>query len=279
MQRRLKLLTGLSSIAFSGALALSACAGGEGEGTSAKAEDERAAHHGAEEGSEAAPALIASGGESEGAALVDVAHDKAAFYSALEIVRGHLLAGVELYNAGDRAMGSQHLRHPQAEIMTLLAPVFKASGAMNIDPALDALASASERGAPPAEIAELYSAALSAISFASMANEPTLKDQLLGVSKSLQTAGDEYTIGVVDGAISNLHEYHDSYGFIATALQDLEVMHGASREENDAIKLAIEQVKIAASAAPDVAPPVKGLKPASVIYGAAARIEIIARGL
>ena len=56
MARRLKLLTGLSTIALTGALALSAC-GGEGEGAAPGAEGEGAGavQHGEAEG-EGAPA-------------------------------------------------------------------------------------------------------------------------------------------------------------------------------------------------------------------------------
>lgn len=282
MARRLKLLTGLSSIALTGALALSACAGGEGEASSEDAEGATAAHHGEAGGGEAegesAPPP-ASGGEAEGAALADAAHDKAAFLSALQIVRGHLRAGVELYSAGERELGSQHLRHPQAEILTTLAPAFVAYGATNFEPAIDALAAASEAGASPAEVASLEEMALRQIAAAGALSGAALKERLLAAARTLTVAGDEYAIGVKDGAVVNLHEYHDAYGFMATAIGDLEAMTGGSDAEKRAIASALEQARKAAEAAPSVVPPTDGLKPASAIYGAAARVEIIARGL
>lgn len=280
MARRLKLLTGLSSIALTGALALSACAGGEGEGTSADADSGKSAHHG--EGGEAegegAPPL-ASGGESEGSALADVAHDKAAYLSALQIVRGHLLAGSELYASGEKEMGVQHLHHPQAEILTSLAPAFEAYNATYFEPAISALASAGEAGAEPVNVALLHGEAVQQIAAAAQNANPSLRDRLLAVSKTLIVAGDEYTIAVIDDKIDNLHEYHDAYGFIATAISDLELMSGESPAESEAIAAILEQARVAATAAPSVTPPTSGFKPASVIYGAAARIEIIARGL
>ena len=280
MARRLKLLTGLSTIALTGALALSGCAGGEGEGAAAgdSAEGAPTAHHGEGEG-EGAPAPLSAGGEAEGAALVDVAHDKSAFLSALQIVRGHLRAGDELYAVGDREMGAQHLRHPQAEILTTLAPAFASYGAANFEPAIDTLATAAEAGAPPAEISSRHTEAVREIDAAAQATGASLKELLLAVARTLTVAGDEYSVGVVDGAIANLHEYHDAYGFIATAQDDLQAMTGADDAQKSAIAGAIEQVKTAATAAPRVTPPSEGLLPASVIYGAAARVEIIARGL
>jgi hypothetical protein len=282
MARRLKLLTGLSSLALTGALTLSACAGGEGEGVAKSgAEAAGTAQHDAAAGGEAegegAP-LLQSGGESEGAALVDVAHDKAAFISALQIVRGHLRAGDELYASGDREMGAQHLRHPQAEILTTLAPAFASYGAADFESAIDALASAGENGGPPAQVSALHTEAVHEIMTAAAAANATLAERLLAVAKTLTVAGDEYSVAVVDGKIDNLHEYHDAYGFIATAIGDIETMKGDSATEKNAIARVLEQAKIAQTAAPTVTPPAE-LAPASVIYGAAARIEIAARGL
>lgn len=282
MARRLKLLTGLSSIALTGALTLTACAGGEGEGArDSGAEGAQPAQHGEPAGGEAegegAP-LLQSGGESEGAALVDVAHDRAAFLSGLQIVRGHLRAGDELYASGDREMGAQHLRHPQAEILTTLAPAFASYGATDFEAAIDALANAGESGAAPAEVSALHMEAVQEIMAAAAAANATLADKLLAVAKTLTVAGDEYSVAVVDGKIDNLHEYHDAYGFIATAIGDLEAMKGETAAEKDAIAKVLEQAKSAQTAAPRVTPPPE-LAPASVIYGAAARIEIAARGL
>ncbi len=280
MARRLKLLTGLSCIALTGALALSACSGSEGEGATAAGERARAGHlgEGEAEGVEAEQHSNA-GGESEGAAMADVASDKAVYLSALQIVRGHLRAGVELYASGDRDLGPQHLRHPQAEILTTLAPALAAFGATSIEPAIDALAEAGEAGVSPAEIATLEAAAFASVANAGASANPGVKDRLLAVAKTLTVAGDEYSIAVNDGKIVNLHEYHDAYGFIAIAISDLESMSGENDAEKGAIASVLEQAKIAATAAPSIAPPASGLAPASLIYGAAARIEIVARAL
>lgn len=278
MARRLRLLTGLSTIALTGSVALTAC-GGEGEGAAAGGEAAGSAHHGEAEAEGAAAPAAAAGGEAEGAAIAAAAADKASYLSALQIVRGHLRAGVELYGAGDRDLGPQHLRHPQAEILTSLAPAFAAYGASGVETAIDALASASERDAPPAEISRLETAALDAVRAASAQADATAKEKLLAAARTLTVAGDEYAIAVKDGAIVNLHEYHDAYGFIAVAIGDVAALEGAGAAEAAAIAAVLEQLEIASTAAPSINPPTDGLKPASVIYGAAARVEIIAGGL
>jgi hypothetical protein len=274
MARRLKLLSGLSTLALSGAVAMSACA--------RKAEPEKATPPAPEQSAAAAEETIPAetvGGESEGAALVDVASDTAAYLSGLQIVRGHLRAGLELYTAGDRELGPQHLRHPQAEILTSLAPAFAAHGSADVVPAIDALAAAGEAGAEPAKVGALGATALATIAAAGEKAEPSLKDRLLAAAKTATVAADEYSVAVKDGAIVNLHEYHDAYGFLATIVADLALLKGANELEEQAIASALDQARVAASVAPTVIPPAGGLQPASVIYGAAARLEIAARSL
>jgi hypothetical protein len=277
MARRLKLLSGLSTAAIGSALAFAACTRETTAPVSAVADGSSAAHH--DEAAHAPAPTVATGGESEGAALVNVATDKAAYLSALQIVRGHLRAGVDLYSAGDRAMGAQHLRHPQAEILTTLAPAFAAFGANTIEPAIDQLATAGENGAAPAEINDLDAAALASIAKAGGAADASLKDRLLAVANTLTVAADEYSVAIKEGAMVNLHEYHDAYGFMATAVSDLGMLKGETEAENSAIAAVLEQARIAAGAAPSIVPPSDGFAPPSTIYGAAARIEIIARGL
>jgi hypothetical protein len=282
MARRARLLTGLSTLAATGALALSAC-GSEGgaEGEGAKPADRHAGHaaSGEGEGEGAAKPSAAVGGEAEAGAVASAASDPAAYLSALQIVRGHLKAGLELYAAGDRTLGPQHLRHPQAEILTSLSPAFAAYGAIGVVEGIDALAAASEAGAEPAALATLHGDAVKSIGAASEAANASVRDRLLAAAKTLTVAADEYSIAVKDGAIVNLHEYHDAWGFIAIVINDLESMTGGNGAETEAIGKALAQARAAATIAPTVTPPAGALSDASTIYGAAARIEIAARAL
>jgi hypothetical protein len=282
MARRARLLASLSTIAVTGALALSACgAEGEGEGEAAKPADAHAGHAavGEGEGEGGAKPAAPVGGESEGGAIIGAESDPVAYLSALQIVRGHLKAGVELYAGGDRTLGPQHLRHPQAEILTSLSPAFATYGATGVVEAIDALASAGETGAEPAALAGLHADALKTIGAASEAVKVSVRDRLLAAAKTLTVAGDEYAIAVKGGEIVNLHEYHDAWGFIAVVIGDLEGMTGANAAETDAIGRALGQARMAETIAPSVVPPAGPLKDASAIYGAAARIEIAASAL
>jgi hypothetical protein len=280
MARRTRLLASLSTLAVTGALALSAC-GSEGgaEGKAANPADPHGGHAAAGEGEGGAKPAAPVGGESEGGAIAGAESDPVAYLSALQIVRGHLKAGVELYAGGDHTLGPQHLRHPQAEILTSLSPAFATYGATGVVEAIDALASAGETGAEPAALAGLHADALKTIGAASEAVKVSVRDRLLAAAKTLTVAGDEYAIAVKDGEIVNLHEYHDAWGFIAVVIGDLEGMTGANAAETDAIGRALGQARMAETIAPSVVPPADPLKDASAIYGAAARVEIAASAL
>lgn len=271
MARRLKLLTGLSTLALTGALALGGCSG-EGE---AEGEGEGA------EGSTTAVAAGAEGGgegqsEGEGAAGAgDPATDDIEYMRRLGLVRGHLVAFIELYRAGDFDAAGMHVKHPESELYAGLVPAFKARGEPGFAEALEALVAAAEaRG----DVDGAYAAVVEAIE----ANAPaaSLSSKLLAVAAMARAAGGEFDIGVEDdGTISNAHEYQDAYGFLTAAQNMLTSEETADMNKAEAIALAQEQLGIALRSFSGglVAERTDGT--ASAIYGAAARIEIAGLGL
>ena len=281
MARRLKLIASLSSLAM-GALAVSGC-GAEGEGAEGHAEgsDHGAAHaegEGESEGAAVKPVAAPADGEGEGAALAGLGSDKSAYVAALILARGHLAAGAELYKAGAREEALAHLQHPQAEIMTSLAPAMAAHGAIDFMPELQSLADAGAANSGAGDFESKRIAVFDAIDAAEAAAAPTIKEQLLGVARALSVAGDEYTIGVRDGAVVNAHEYHDAYGFLIVAETMLAKMQSADAAEQAAIDTARVQLASARAIAPSIDAP-EALSAGSGIYGAAARIEIAANSL
>lgn len=93
-----------------------------------------------------------------------------------------------------------------------------------------------------------------------------------------RTAAEEYGEGIVDGRVAELHEYQDAWGFLEAAKAELA---GFASEEEP------EVAEAAAAMRADLAvlePAFPGLVPedgietdASLIHGAAARMEIAAR--
>ena len=277
MTRKLKLLTGMSTIA-AGAMLLTAC-GGEGEGEGAEGEsdvtvdatvDLNAEGEGAESEGE--------GGEGEGDGVAarsgDPADDNVAYLHQLGMMRGHLEAFSELYRSGDRAMGLLHAKHPESELYAGLAPAFAARQKDGFAAELTALVAAATAGG---DIDEPYNDVINAMSAAEPDASP--RETILAVGELVKSAAEEFDIGVEeDGSISNLHEYQDAYGFISASRVMLSQIDTNDINTTDAISLAHEQLDVALTAFPGLVAEVTEGMP-STIYGAAARIEIAALGL
>ena len=264
MNRRTKRLTSLTTLAAVGALAIAGC-GGEGE--SAEGEVGLGALDG-EAGAE---------GESEGeggAVNGDPATDDAAYIHLLGMTRGHLIAFYELYRAGAHEMSMPHAKHPSSELYASLEPAINARGQGGFADELTRLAETAPSGG---DIEEAYQRVVTAID----AHMPrtTVATTLLGVAAIVRTGGDEFKIGVSDeGAITNAHEYQDAFGFLNASRDILSSIQTSDVDETEAIAVAHEQIE-AALASFDALTVDRTEGSASTLYGAAARIEIAARGL
>jgi len=267
MSRRIKLFSSLPTLALSSALALTAC-GSEGE----SAEDAGGSEH---------QALIDGefeGGESEGASVIS--GEKPSYIAHLILIGGHLKAGTTLYEAGDPGMAAMHMKHPQDELYADLLPIFSKFGAKEFDAELNALAAAVKGGEPGDIVVAAFRDAKTAVNNAIVAADPSIKEILLAVVQVLQTAGEEFDIGIAsDGSITNIHEYQDAFGVMVTATELLTQLDGSLKNEKAAIAVAREQAVLALAAAPSPLPADIVTTKSSIIYSAAARIEVAALGL
>ncbi len=274
MTRRVKLMTGLSTLAAASALALTGC-GGEGEaGEGAEGESDLSSPVSTGEGEGEGASEGEGEGEGEGATAADPASSDVAYMHLLGLVRGHLIAFVELYQADARDMAMMHVKHPESELYASLRPAFDARGLGGFAEELNTLAAAAEAGE---DVEEPYSQTVEAI----RANTPdaSVAEQLLAVSQIVRTAADEFDIGVEDdGTITNAHEYQDAYGFMIASREILSGIDTSDVNESDAVALAHEQLELALSSYNSLTDETTEGK-ASTLYGAASRIEIAARGL
>lgn len=270
MTRRLKLMTGLSTLAAAGALTLAGC-GSEGEGeseASSSVSGDGQTVSGEAEGEN-------EGGEGENtAASGDPSSDDVEYLRLLGLVRGHLIAFLELYNSGATEMAMTHVKHPESELYTSLAPAIEARGKPGFAAELSVLAAAAEAGG---DVSDAFSDVISALNI--HAGDAGVAAQLLGVSEIVRTAADEFDIGVEDdGSISTAHEYQDAFGFLVASREILSGLMTSDVNEAEAIDIAQEQISLSLDAFHSLTASETEGK-ASTIYGAAARIEIAARGL
>lgn len=277
MKRRLKFVTSLSTLTASSALALAGCGGeGEGEGEGAVASADQAYVSSAGEGEGEGIAVAEGEGESEGegAAAGDPATDDVEYLYRLGMIRGHLIAFVELFRAGETEMAGTHVKHPESELYAALAPAFTARGEAGFEGALQDLVAAAKTGE---NVEATYEATIVAI----RANAPDANPRtiLLSIARLLSTAAAEFEIGVSDdGAITDPHEYQDAFGFLTAAREILSEVKTSDINASEAVAVAHEQIDLSlAMFGGLVATETQGSS--TTIYGAASRIEIAALGL
>ena len=213
-------------------------------------------------------------GEGEGASTADPVSDDIEYLHQLGQARGHLAAFTALHRLGAHEMSMTHAKHPESELYTGLMPAFVARGKAGFAAELDALTDAVGKGA---NVDAAYADVMDAI----RENEPDadFATRLMAIATLARTAGKEFAIGVADdGTVVNAHEYQDAYGFLTAAGEMLANREAADAQEAQALALAHEQLEIALAEFDTLtANRVDG--DASVIHGAAARIEIEANML
>jgi hypothetical protein len=225
-------------------------------------------------------AAWAAGGEGGemgemGSASQDPATDDVAYLTQLGLVQGHLTVGVALYQEGATADAKVHMKHPKDELYASLLPALEARKAKGFGDELSALAADVEGGKPVVDAEKDLARVVAAIAHARAAAPANLKARLKVLLALTRVAADEYAQGVKDGAIVNRKEYEDAWGFVAVAKSLLEGLSKAERKEAGAAYDKIEaELKALAPAWPSVVPPARVETDASLLYAAAARIEL-----
>ena len=204
--------------------------------------------------------------------------DDAAYLTQLALIRGHLTVGTDLYREGARKAAATHMKHPEDEIYEDLEPALEARGVAGFEEELEALADLVTADAPVGEVEAAYEKLLQGIDRAAQGaadkDAATTFKVIVGL---LRTAAEEYEEAVQDGKVVNAHEYQDALGFVRVAKDLAAGLDPAGRAEViEALAVAKSQFEAIEPAWPSVVPPEEVPAKASLIYGAAARIEIAA---
>jgi hypothetical protein len=174
-----------------------------------------------------------------------------------------------------------HMKHPSDELYAALVPAFEARGVEGFADQLEDLAAAVESRAPVSEVERAYQAVRARIAEAEASAFPggpaDLNSRLRVILNLVRTAADEYAVGVEDGRVVNAHEYQDALGFVRVARGLLDQVGEQDRARApEAIARTQQQLDAIAVAWPSLVPPERIDTAASLLYGAAARIEIAA---
>jgi hypothetical protein len=216
------------------------------------------------------------GGEGGERGAADLATNDIAYVLQLELVRGHLNVGTELFRQGAVEAARTHMKHPGDELYADLLPAFKARRAAGFDAALQRLSAAVDKNAPVGEVEAAYAAIEKEIDrVEAYARNMPVKARLAVVAALVKTAADEYAVGVVNGKVENAHEYQDAFGFTRVAKRMLGKLTPSERSRSaKAVGTIEEQFRLIEPAWPSVVPPERVSTDASLIAGAAARMEL-----
>jgi hypothetical protein len=226
----------------------------------------------------AAPAATAGGeGEGEGGGAAQL-QPSIHVYRGVEMIRGHLLVGAELIEAGRWADALPHFLHPEEEIYGSIRDQLKT---FNIAPFQVALKSLSQT--VKAKNKEAYARARAALDERLAAAETAVKAKeengtyfvLETALEVLQQAADEYEEAVEKGRIANVVEYQDARGFVLEVDRLVgTVMPAASAKNADAAKALQASLGDLKATFPAVTPPKQAVKDPGEFLSAIAKFEL-----
>lgn len=208
------------------------------------------------------PTTSAAGG---GHVPEDANAETIAFGESLAQIRGHHLASLELYEAGDEETAAVHATHPVEEILASVQSELEEHGGTlgsDLAAALEEGVTAVTSGAPVEEVAAAHNeaAALTQEALVAVVGEEASTSSYRGsvIAALLATAAHEYEEAVGDEGIRLLAEYQDGYAFVSEGRRLYEEIAGdveaASMEEADEIE---EAFGVLDSAFPSMTPPKK----------------------
>lgn len=228
----------------------------------------------------AATAATAGGegeGEGEGGGAAQL-EPSIRLYRGIEMIRGHLIVGNELVEAGRWADALPHFLHPEEEIYGSIRDELKT---FNIAPFQVALKSLSQT--VKAKNKEAYARARAALDERLAAAETAVRAKeanglyftLETAVEVLQQASDEYGEAIVKGRLANVVEYQDARGFVFEVDRIVSaVMQDATAKNAEAaktIKASLDDLK---AIFPTVIPPKQPVKDVSDFLSTVSKIEL-----
>lgn len=256
-----------------GALMLITAAAGQGTLATAQTAD-----HSQHQMGQIILAQATEGGEGGESGATATLSSDAAYLANLGFIEGHLRSGTTLYRDGEAEMAITHMKHPKDEIYTALEPELAERGQPGFAEALAKLAAGVEAGESPTQADADFADLLTQIETAK--GTPAPRAQFDALTTMARAAADEYALGVKDGAIENLHEYQDAWGFLQTVRLRAEALAASDAAAVAKAGAAVLAAVGETDGAFDGLNP-QGTVPGSsdLLYGAAARIELAALGI
>ena len=200
------------------------------------------------------------------------------YLANINLMKGHLWVGIELYKASNIDNAKMHMKHPKSELYEAMVPTFVAKGAPGFASELEDLASSVENEESLKIINTHYQSLLKAMSknedFTNQTSGSVDKRIELVVSL-LEIAADEYAIGIVNSKVKNKYEYQDALGFTTMAKN---ILMGISTEDKSQKERLLDIINIVdklSSLWPELAPDSNVNGDAKTILNAISEIKAI----
>ncbi len=213
-------------------------------------------------------------GEGEGA---PAAPPEIQLLTDIGFMQGHAYAGLKLYELGQTELGVEHIGHPIEEKYEAVAAPVERMGFKALRTQLVEMSNAAEAGKPADELAALYEKTAATLEDIRAKAKGGAASELKALALLTRIAADEYAAAFTEGQLTDEKEYQDSWGFLQIVKQE-----AAELAESDDPKVAVAASDILkhAEKAETVYSDVTGVgiaqPDASVIYGAAARMQLAA---
>ena len=142
------------------------------------------------------------------------------YLTNLNLMKGHLWVGIELFKAKHIENAKRHMKHPKSELYGDIIPTFEAKGTKGFAAELEGLALSVENEESVSTIENNYQILFDAIDnnqqFVADVNK-SIDGKITLVVSLLEIAAEEYAVGIIEGEVKNKFEYQDALGFTEVA--------------------------------------------------------------
>ena len=164
------------------------------------------------------------------------------YLTNLNLMKGHLWVGIELFKAKHIENAKRHMKHPKSELYGDIIQTFEAKGTAGFAAELEDLALSVENEESISTIENNYQNLFDVIDnnqqFVADVNK-SIDGKITLVVSLLEIAAEEYAVGIIEGEVKNKFEYQDALGFTEVAKNILKKIQTDDTSEKDRLAKAI----------------------------------------
>ena len=219
---------------------------------------------------------LAEGGEAGEAGALAATGSAAAYLAEIALVEGHMVAARDLYAKGEAGLALDLSRLPEAEgMLAAVRTGLAAHDAADFSPAIAAFTATMAKGAPLAEVEAALAVVSVGIAAAGAGEQAGLRSRFDAAVLLLKAAAGEYSGSIAGGKVTDEMAYHEAHAFVALARRTMTEL-AAQPLTATAAPRALQAMQAADDAFGDMTKPELAVRDPAILFGVAARVELIA---